>query len=197
MKLPDLHDRKTQLALGGAGAVVAFALYKRHAAAAASASSTTGTAGSLTDPVASAAFDASTIETNVVGDLQPQIDSLSAQLAGVKPGLPGPAGPPGAPGKAATPTPPPTVKKPTSAASFPVKIPKNGLPGDPLVDLGIVGPGAIFTGRNVKGGAPVYAIIGNSAVQNFDPKKLAPGTHLATLKAFASSIVPKVVKERL
>jgi hypothetical protein len=192
MKFPHLnfHDRKTQLGLGGAGAVAALALYRKHAKGAANPSAT----GTVTDPVATAAFDASSIENGIVGDLQPQIDSLAAQLAGLKPSSPKPAPPPS---KKPPPKKKPAALPPVNASQFPLVIPKNGLPNDPLVDLGIIGPGAMFTGHNVKNGAPVYALVGGQAVQNFDPKKLAPGTHLETLKRFAAYIDPRQVKEQL
>jgi len=187
MKLPDLHDKKTQLALGGAGAVVAFALYRKHVANAAAASSSSGT---VTDPTATQAFDASTLENGIVGDLQPEIDSLAAQLAGLKPGSPAPT----PPGKK-----PPTKTKlpPVNATQFPVSIPASGLPGDPFVGLGVLGANGSFTGHNVVGGAPVYALEGNTAVQNFDPRKLPKGTRLVTLKKFAAYINPATVTEQL
>jgi len=193
MNLPklNLHDPKTQVGLAGAGGVVAFALYKRHQAAAGGATSaTTTTAGQD----AAAALDAASIESNISDALQPQIDSISSQLSGVKatPGPAGPAGPPGAAGKSA-----PPATGPTAAHTYATVIPKSGLPGNPLVALGTITGADTFTGQNVRGGAPVYAIEGNRAVQNFDPRKLPKGTVLATLKSFAGSIVPGKVTEKL
>lgn len=207
MKLPkfDIHDKKTQVGLAGAGGVVALALYRKHAAAAAS--SGTG----VTDPVAAQALDASTIENGIVGDLQPQIDNLAAQLAGLKPSSPTPASPTAKPRTPAqviaalrstpwgsgSPVPATNPRPAINAAAYPVNISANGLPGDPLVTLGIIGPGAIFTGHNVGGGAPVYAIVGNQAVQGFNPSTLPAGTRLATLQKFQSYIAPATTKGKL
>jgi hypothetical protein len=205
MKFPklNLHDTKTQLALGGGGAVVAFALYRRHQAAAAAAANPQGASGSVTPGSVTSALDASSIENNIADSLQPQIDALSGQIAGLSASnpTPTPTPPPGPPGS--TPPPPahaPTPLPPVNASSYPLRFavgPNNGLPGNPLLGIGaIVGPD-LFSGRNVTGGAPVYAREGNWWVQNFNPKTLPKGTPLATLRSFANRLTNPVTNERL
>jgi hypothetical protein len=198
-KLPNFRDKRVQLAAGGAAAVGAFALYRRaHANSAAAGQA----AGSVTDPIAAAALDASTIENGIVGDLQPQIDSLSAQLAGLKAGPVTPPVPVPKPKPKAPPKPPKARKPvrhpvPINAALFAREIPLNAPPGlAALSVLGAVGAGGKFTGHNVINGAPVYAILPQYgvAVRGFNAKNLPPGTRLATLKQFAGDIAKPVVR---
>jgi hypothetical protein len=193
LKMPNLHDRKTQVALGGAGAVVAYALYRRHQAAAGTATAATGTLtpGSTTD-----ALDASSLENNIIDDLEPQITALNSQLGGLQAASAAPKSP-----VAATPAPSkpasPAGLAPLSSKSFALKVPKSGLPGNPMESLGtITGPNT-FTGHNVKDGAPVYALVGDSWEQDFNPASLAKGTPLATFKSLVAYIVPGVSTERL
>jgi hypothetical protein len=192
LKLPDIHKRSTQLALGAVGAVGAFALYRRSQANSASATGTS--ANGATDPVAAAALDANSLENGIVGDLQPQIDALSAQVASVKTSTPAAA----VPLKKAAPVPAAkagvvsAAKTKINPAAYPTQIPLNGAPAsEALTVLGsIVGPGGRYTGRNVINGAPVYAVLPafGVATQGFNPKNLPVGTKLATLKQFAGDI---------
>lgn len=196
IKLPNFRDPKVKLAAGAAAAVGVFALWRRAQSASSASSTPTGT---VTDPTAAAALDASTLENSIVGDLQPQIDSLSAQLSGLKPSTPAAAVPP--PKPKAPPTPAPKAGRlplpPVNPGKFPTQIPLNAIPAaDALTILGSVGAGGKFTGHNVAGGAPVYAILPpyGVAIQGFNAKNLPAGTKLATLKSLAKYVQPGTVR---
>ncbi len=203
-KLPNLSDKRTQLVAGGAGAVVVFALYKRSKAAKSSPSSVPA-GSSVTDPLASAAFGTAAIENDVYGSLLPQIEALQRQIAGLKVGNPAPKPPvppkpPTQPGKQGGPVKPsPWPGARIDPNLFPRALVLNQLPAGDLTTLGTVGPGGLFTGHNVAGGAPVYAVLGpyGTAVQGFDAKELAPGTRLVTPSIFKSLISGATVQEKL
>src|SRR5579871_4431616 len=185
MRLPklDIHKPSTQAALGGAGLVVAYALYKRHHAAGAggtSSGSSLGTSSQLssTDPLASAALDEASIEGNIVGDLQPQLDSLSQQISNLPP-------------PAKTPTPLPT---PTNPQKILPKLNNNDFLqqidqarfGD-LVALGSFTAPGQYSGKGVTGGAPVYYLFpGQSVAVQGGPGVNSPvGTKEFTLKSLS------------
>ncbi len=199
LHLPDLKNKRTQLALGGAGAVVAFALYRRSHAK--SSSSSSAPSSTLSDPLASAAFGTAAIENDVYGALEPQIAALAAQIQHLHPGptpVPKPK-PPTQPGKQGGPVKPPNFGK-IDANLFPKAFAYNALPAGDLTTLGVIsGAGGMFTGHNVAGGAPVYAELGpyGVAVQGFDAKELPVGTKLVTPSIFSSLLSPNTVQERL
>lgn len=199
MKLPNFKDRKTQLAAGGAAAVVAYALYRRKVAPAGSdttSGSTTAANGSLTDPVAAAALGQASTETNIVSDLQPLLEQLQQSITGLQSS---PTTPPVAP----------PVKKPAPTPStitkhiLPVLNPGNFVPtflrgSKDLLGLGTIGAGGVFTGQNVTGGAPVYFLEPGATSAHQGMRGTEPaGTKLFTLASLKSYVSPNKVTEKL
>lgn len=202
LKAPNFKDRKTQLAAGGAAAVVAFALYKRHVAGAATGSTAAGVASTgLTDPIASAAFGQASLENSIVSDLQPQLDQLAKEISGLqagnpKPPNPPPVVPPVGPRKPPThvPLPPRTVTKPILGILNPDDFLHSlGGTSKDLLSIGSIGPGGLFSGHNVGGHAPVYFETPGSAVAVQGLSKPPAGTKVFTLQSLKAYVSPKSV----
>lgn len=80
------------------------------------------------------------------------------------------------------------------ASAFPI----TGVPDTAFEVIGsITGSGGLYSGLNVKGGAPVYAYQNGEWKQNFDADKLAVGTALGTPSVFRDYIVPGTVSQDL
>lgn len=95
-------------------------------------------------------------------------------------------------------SPTPTTDNAPSAASLGAEALVPGPGGSELAVLGqISGAGGQYTGENVAGGAPVYALVNGSWVQGFDAAQLPPGTPLATSLSNAGQIVPGTTTETL
>lgn len=184
MALPRLDFSKpsTKAAAAGAGLVIAYALYRRSKNASAAASSQPGTTASGTDPLASAALNEASLEGNIVGDLQPQLDALAGQISQLQ-------NPPKT-------TPPPKNKPPTKQGWLP-KLNNNDFLsqidqshfGD-LVALGSFTGNGVYSGKGVTGGAPVYYLFpGQSVAVQGGPGKNSPaGTKEFTLKSLSDYI---------
>jgi hypothetical protein len=203
MKLPklDFHNRKTQLAAGAVAAVTAFALYRRHVAnATGAAGATSGTTvagnGSLTDPLASAAFGQAATESNIVSDIQPQLDQLAKLISGLQtaPTQPTPAPP------APKPAPNPVTTKKTI---LPVLHAGDFLPSvlgssKDLLSIGSVGAGEVFSGHNVAAGAPVYYLTpGSTTAKQGIGAKAPAGTKVFTLASLKQYVAPATTKYTL
>lgn len=129
----------------------------------------------------------------LTGSDLPQSQVLSPIILQQK-GEPGPPGPPGpSPKPAPTPKPGPKQLKPVNPKDFPVNIGASTDQGRGVLTFAtITGPGGKYTGGNVAGGAPVYALVntgfGPVWEQGKDFATLPAGTKIGTLAQFKEYI---------
>lgn len=83
-------------------------------------------------------------------------------------------------------SPAPTAESASSSGAYAL-VPGAG--GSEFAVLGRLGSGGQYSGANVSGGAPVYALVHGSWIQGFDAAQLPAGTPLATPTAYAGHII--------
>lgn len=220
----NLSPEEKWLLIGGAG-VVAIAVFL-HAKSSSSAAVAPASSGSTTTPTAPISTGTLANFQSALTAQQDaflsQIQSMLSQSTPAAPGTTTQTSPqptvttiggqssPSSSGGASSPAPsavvsqapatttPPPSSDTVSAASAGALAIVPGPGASALAVLGqISGSGGQYTGENVKGGAPVYALVNGSWVTGFDAAQLAPGTPLATSITNAGSIVPGSTTETL
>lgn len=215
--LGNLSPEEKWLLVGGA-AVVVIAVFL-HAKGSTSAPAAAQAQGSTTPPTSAISTgDLASFESAITAQQDAFLQKIQAGVAATTPsgsGTTTQTSPPPAvapvsggtptvtPEPTPTPTPPATTTPPpTSEAISPAAVGAYAIVPGPggtgLAELGqITGAGGQYTGENVSGGAPVYALVGGSWVQGFDAAQLPPGTRLATPVTNAGQIVPGQTTETL
>lgn len=173
------NPRATLLVVGVAGVAVAYFIYSRRKAATAAAAAAASPAS--TDTTAA-------LTPTPAGTYDPNADTSA--LLGYLTGLSGAGSTPAAPAAASgTTSPAPTYQQ----------VPGNGDAANQTLDIlgSIIGP-STYSGYNVVGGEPVYALVGGQWKLGIPASKLPVGTPLATPTSAEPFITPtKVGSEHL
>lgn len=177
------------LAIGAVGIVVAIVLAKNRAAAAqASSAPTLGTSGTL---ASGPGADGQQLDLSTFGATLSQLAAGQAANTSALQGVNSSLGKiqqelnaqQGMHQTAPPPAPKPALPK-LSASMFAQFLPGYGAKAANVQQVGTVGAGGKYSGHQVTGGAPVYALVGTGFgpvwEQNFDMSKLPAGTKIGT-----------------